>query len=175
MEFIRNKYTNFNINLITKNNILILFLIIYILMYKKIKLNFLMNNFFIKLILILLIFYYIKINIFVSILLAVILTLNNLKLPENFRNKKSSNDKHNKDSDSDITNSIDSENIDSESDSESYTDSDTDSESSNNKSNKFYNDNEGFNINNLKPSKNLDDGFKKLHKAIHELEGFVKK
>ena len=32
---------------------------------------------------------------------------------------------------------------------------------------------EGFDINNLKPSKNLDDGFKKLHKAIHELEGFI--
>lgn len=32
---------------------------------------------------------------------------------------------------------------------------------------------EGFDINRVKPAKNLDDGFTKLHSAIHELEGFL--
>lgn len=183
MEYIKNKYNKFNKNLMTKNNILIVFLIIYILIFKKLqKINYLLNNFFIKLILILLIFYYTQINLFISILLAIILTSINYKLPENFRNKliklnkkhkKSTND-DSEDSNSENTNSINSES-ETESDSDSESESDTDSESSNSKSKKFYNDNEGFNINNLKPSKNLDDGFKKLHKAIHELEGFIKK
>ena len=32
---------------------------------------------------------------------------------------------------------------------------------------------EGFDVNKLKPSKNLDDSFKKLHTAIHDLESFI--
>ena len=42
-------------------------------------------------------------------------------------------------------------------------------ERNNNKPDEFYD------VLIVKPSKNLDDGFKKLHKAIHELEGFISK
>ena len=32
---------------------------------------------------------------------------------------------------------------------------------------------EDFDSNRLKPSKNLDDSFRKLHTAIHDLESFI--
>jgi len=91
--------------------------------------------------------------------------------------KTQSNDaKESDDSDSEDESDDDSDDSDDDSDSDSGEDSDeddSDSDSDEEAAEKFYDDTEGFDINKLKPSKNLDDGFKKLHRAIHELEGFV--
>jgi len=58
---------------------------------------------------------------------------------------------------------VDDEETNEEDESDSDSDSDDDDET------------EEFDVNKLKPSKNLDDTFTKLHGAIHELENFYSK
>ena len=52
-------------------------------------------------------------------------------------------------------------------------DEDADQDEEEEKKDEFAQYNEGFNINNIKPARNLDDNFTHLHKAMHKLEKFI--
>ena len=69
----------------------------------------------------------------------------------------------------------DDEESDGEDDDEESDDSDEDADQDEEKKDEFAQYNEGFNINNIKPARNLDDNFTHLHKAMHKLEKFISK
>ena len=111
--------------------------------------------------------YNLAIGLLMSIALLVTINLDNsLQIVESRNTKEGfvvnedDDDEDDEDSDSEEEDS-DGEEIEGEDDFEEYED-DMDG---------FYD--EGFDVNKLKPSKNLDDSFKKLHTAIHDLESFI--
>ena len=96
----------------------------------------------------------------------------------NNNNNKDSTGDSDEDSDSDEYSDEDSDN---DEDSDEDSDSDNDSDNNNDSDNDSDNDSNdekflpSINFNKVKPAKNLDDSFKKIHTAIHELEHFLSK
>jgi len=182
---------------LTRDNIVIMGLIMYISIisiYTPRHLISLINSSIVRLIILGCVLYFGKSNyllgLFISIALIITINLDNTinvtkqeieNINEGFKNKTKTKSNKNKgndsdsdsdsgsDSDSDSDSGSDSdENYESGSGSDSDSDSDSDSGSDNIKKRT-----EQFDINKLKPGKNLHDNFKTLHNAIHELESFI--
>ena len=117
----------------------------------------------------------ITLSIFISIAFILTINLENAistmernidknTFTENFKSKPSIKDGDKKKGNDEEDESDDESSSDSEDDSDSDYDDDSSGDSE-----------EEFDANKLKPSKNLDDTFTKLHGAIHELENFISK
>lgn len=172
---------------LTRDNMIIFGLVLYISaisIYTPRHLISLINSSIVRLIVLGSIIYFGKDNfllgLFISIALLVTINLDNTihvterkleDIKEGFKSSK----KKEKNTDSDSEEEEESEEEESDSDEESEEESeeeesDDDSDSDNDDDNK-----EQFDINKLKPGKNLHDNFKTLHNAIHELESFISK
>lgn len=160
-------------NHFNSNNIVILSLILYvscIIMYMPRHIISLQNQPFIKILSLLTVVYYIEINPQIAILLAItfLVTINlesSIKLMENESQKNIEN----------FTDNTSEENEANSSESDSGTDSDSDSDSEDSASDTSEDFIDYSKKKKLRKSKNLNDNFSNLHKAMHQLEKFIPK
>ena len=190
---------------LTQENGIVIFLILYISIisiYSPRHIISLINLPIIKILSLLLIIYTFSINPKISILLTIafLITINlenSIQFIENYSDKHSSCKAKKQNSigteaneeESDDETEVEEESDD-ETDAEEESDDETDAEEEESdnetdggeeesddeeKKDEFAQYNEGFNINNIKPARNLDDNFTHLHKAMHKLEKFISK
>lgn len=173
---------------LTRDNMIIFGLVLYISaisIYTPRHLISLINSSIIRLMILGSIIYLGKDNfllgLFISIALLVTINLDNTihvterkleDIKEGFKSnkKKEKNDSDESDSEEEEEEESDSEDDSDEESEEESEDDDSDDDSDDDDDNK-----EQFDINKLKPGKNLHDNFKTLHDAIHELESFISK